>query len=74
MDEKQAIKVEELDTIKPSSSGEVLFPHTNQYSHIRNKIIRNQKFQKTKRELKKVIIVIFYCTSHITRFFRLKRK
>ncbi|KAI4470997.1 u3 small nucleolar ribonucleoprotein imp4 [Holotrichia oblita] len=53
MDVKQAIKVEELDTIKPSNSGEVLFPHTNQYSHIRNKIIRNQKFQKIKRELKK---------------------
>ncbi|KRT85258.1 hypothetical protein AMK59_2930, partial [Oryctes borbonicus] len=39
--------------IKPSSFGEVLFPHHNPYAHIRNKIIRNQKFQKIKKESNK---------------------
>ncbi|GJQ79392.1 hypothetical protein Trydic_g16251 [Trypoxylus dichotomus] len=49
----KGIKEDHCEDIKPSSCGEVLFPYHNQYSCIRNKIIRNQKFQKIKRELKK---------------------
>lgn len=64
MDESKDIKIEDIkDEIKPSHSGEVLFPRENQYSHIRNKIIRNQKYQKTKRELKKVCSSACLCVT-----------
>lgn len=55
MDQEENIKVEDIkDEIKPSNCGQVLFPHENKYGHIRNKLVRNQKFQKIKRELNKV--------------------
>lgn len=44
----------EIDEFKPSSSGAVLFPSQNKMAHIKNKHVRNQKYQKIKRELKKV--------------------
>lgn len=48
------VKTEVEENLKPSKSGEVLFPNENRYSHIRNKQVRNQQFQKKKREVKKV--------------------
>lgn len=40
--------------IKPSKNGSVLFPNENKYSHIKNKIVRNQQYLKAKKEKKKV--------------------
>lgn len=40
--------------LKPSTEGSTVFPTENKYAHIRNKIVRNQKFNKIKREAKKV--------------------
>lgn len=53
IDEK-TIKTE----IKPSKSGAVLFPNENKYSHIKNKLVRSQQYQKVKREQKKVRIFV----------------
>lgn len=41
------------EDIKPSTSGEASFPHANKFQHIKNKIIRNLKFQKFKKEANK---------------------
>ncbi|XP_022909168.1 probable ribosome production factor 1 [Onthophagus taurus] len=51
MDEN--IKEEEVKDIKPSTSGDVLFPNNNKYGHIRNKMVRNVRFQKMKKEASK---------------------
>lgn len=51
------VKEEVEENLKPSKSGEVLFPNANKYSHIKNKQVRSQQFQKKKRELKKVGIM-----------------
>ncbi|KAJ8910018.1 hypothetical protein NQ315_003984 [Exocentrus adspersus] len=48
--ESENIKPED---IKPSTSGSVLFPSESKFSHIKNKQVRIQKFQKVKRETKK---------------------
>lgn len=48
------IKTEE--ETKPSTSGSVLFPNETKYSHIKNKHVRLQQFQKSKREKTKVSI------------------
>lgn len=53
MDIKE-IKIENDEDIKPSKSGEVLFPNETKFTHIKNKQVRIQQFQKTQRELKKV--------------------
>ncbi|XP_019876060.2 probable ribosome production factor 1 [Aethina tumida] len=52
MDIKE-IKIEDDEDIKPSKSGEVLFPNETKFAHIKNKQVRTQQFQKTQRELKK---------------------
>ncbi|XP_030752869.1 probable ribosome production factor 1 [Sitophilus oryzae] len=44
---------EEEDETKPSTSGSVEFPSETKYSHIKNKHVRVQQFQKAKREQKK---------------------
>ncbi|XP_060519662.1 probable ribosome production factor 1 [Cylas formicarius] len=49
-DEEAKVKLED---IKPSTSGTVTFPSETKYSHIRNKIVRNQQFQKAKKAQKK---------------------
>lgn len=54
MSQNMDIKAEIQENLKPSKSGEVLFPNENRYSHIKNKQVRNQQFQKKKREAKKV--------------------
>lgn len=48
------IKVEETKNLKPSTSGDICFPTENKFSHIKNKQIRSQQYQKTKKEKKKV--------------------
>lgn len=54
------IKVEEIDkNVKPSQSGEVLFPFENKYVHIKNKQVRLQGYQKQKRELRKVGYIVY---------------
>ncbi|XP_050294254.1 probable ribosome production factor 1 [Anthonomus grandis grandis] len=50
--EESDVKMEQ-DDIKPSTSGEVLFPLEAKFSNIKNKHVRTQQFQKAKRELKK---------------------
>lgn len=45
--------VDEVD-MKPSLSGSILFPTENRMSHIKNKQVRMKKYQKVKREQKKV--------------------
>ncbi|CAG9855717.1 unnamed protein product [Phyllotreta striolata] len=52
--EEQTIKTEDdKDDIKPSLSGQVLFPSENKFSGIKNKQVRMQQYQKVKREKKK---------------------
>ncbi|KAJ3662770.1 hypothetical protein Zmor_007099 [Zophobas morio] len=46
-------KAEIKEEIKPSKSGSVLFPNENKYSHIKNKLVRSQQYQKAKKEQKK---------------------
>ncbi|XP_044270925.1 probable ribosome production factor 1 [Tribolium madens] len=46
-------KPESKSELKPSKSGSVLFPNENKYSHIKNKLVRSQQYQKTKKEQKK---------------------
>lgn len=57
METNDEIKVEESADLKPSTSGEVLFPNENKYSHIKNKQVRSQQYFKNKREKKKVRFV-----------------
>nr|CAH7748735.1 unnamed protein product [Callosobruchus chinensis] len=47
-----SVKMEEED-IKPSKSGTVSFPHETKFSHIKNKQVRSQQYQKTKKEQRK---------------------
>lgn len=63
------IKEESEINLKPSTSGEVHFPHENKYSHIKNKLVRNQQFQKSKREQKKVVKLRLYL--HKNHFLKL---
>lgn len=52
----------DIGEIKPSLSGTVSFPTENRMSHIKNKQVRTKKYQKVKRELKKVCLNFFlYC-------------
>ncbi|CAH0548158.1 unnamed protein product [Brassicogethes aeneus] len=44
---------EEHGDIKPSTSGQVIFPNESKFNHIKNKLVRQQQFQKKQRELKK---------------------
>lgn len=46
-------EIKEEKDIKPSTSGSVLFPIEAKFSNIKNKHVRTQQFQKTKREQKK---------------------
>lgn len=48
-------KTEIVDEVKPDTSG-CVFPTETKYAHIKNKQVRNQQFQKWKREQKKVIL------------------
>nr|CAH7753512.1 unnamed protein product [Callosobruchus chinensis] len=47
-----SVKMDEED-IKPSKSGTVSFPHETKFSHIKNKQVRSQQYQKTKNEQRK---------------------
>ncbi|EFA00559.1 probable ribosome production factor 1 [Tribolium castaneum] len=49
VEDKPEVKTE----LKPSKSGSVLFPNENKYSHIKNKLVRTQQYQKAKKEQKK---------------------
>lgn len=53
------VKTEDEEKIKPSLSGEVLFPTESRFAGIRNKEVRAQQYQKLKRERKKVIFCYF---------------
>lgn len=53
------VKTEDEEKIKPSLSGEVLFPSESRFAGIRNKEVRAQQYQKLKRERKKVIFCYF---------------
>nr|XP_023023565.1 probable ribosome production factor 1 [Leptinotarsa decemlineata] len=46
------VKLEE-ESIKPSNSGEVMFPRESKFANIRNKHVRNQQYQKAKKQVKK---------------------
>ncbi|KAL3284626.1 hypothetical protein HHI36_018780 [Cryptolaemus montrouzieri] len=51
---KDNVKEEKLESdIKPSSSGSVSFPNERKYAHIKNKIVRNQQYNKAKKEKQK---------------------
>lgn len=53
--DEDEVKTEKIEKdLKPSQSGEVHFPFENKYTHIKNKQVRLQQYQKRKRELKKV--------------------
>lgn len=54
--DEEEVKIEPENDFKPSTSGSVLFPNEAKYSHIKNKLVRSQQFQKAKREIKKVIL------------------
>lgn len=67
----EEVKVEESES-KPSTSGSVQFPNENKYSHIKNKQVRVQQFQKAKKAAKKVLFnQIADC--FLTYNFRLKK-
>ncbi|KAK9880783.1 hypothetical protein WA026_013110 [Henosepilachna vigintioctopunctata] len=49
MDEDMIEEKIEISEVKPSSSNTILFPNENKYAHIKNKMVRNQKYKKEKQ-------------------------
>ncbi|XP_045464547.1 probable ribosome production factor 1 [Harmonia axyridis] len=50
MDESAKEEILTLEDSKPSTSSEtVLFPSVNKYAHIKNKLVRNEKFKKEQK-------------------------
>lgn len=66
-DNKDNIKIEVDEDIKPSKNGNVAFPHEHKYAHIKNKIVRKQQYQKAKKEKQKVNIAFY--NWHVVFFF-----
>lgn len=55
MDESAKEEILTLEDSKPSTSSEtVLFPSVNKYAHIKNKLVRNEKFKKEQKAKNKV--------------------
>lgn len=54
METQDEIEIVDSKEVKPSTSGQICFPSENKYSHIKNKQIRSQQYQKDKRQKKKV--------------------
>lgn len=57
------IKEEKLnseDSQPSTTGGSVLFPTVNKFSHIKNKLVRTEKFKQAQRLKNKVSTLLFY--------------